>query len=56
MFSSGTQNSVTDKIGMQKRDIWKVTPNLIMLAEECAASPLGIYKAQVWTLRMEKVR
>merc|ERR1740124_890435 len=44
------------KLGEKKGNIRKANLNLQMLAEECAASQLGLYKAQAWKSRMGKGR
>lgn len=43
------------KLGEKNGDIRRANFNLQMLAEECAASQLGLYKAQAWKIRMDKL-
>jgi len=43
------------KLGEKSGNIRKANLNLQILAEECAASQLGLYKGQAWKSRMEKV-
>mmetsp|Transcript_17819 Transcript_17819/g.26359 ORF Transcript_17819/g.26359 Transcript_17819/m.26359 type:complete len:175 (-) Transcript_17819:33-557(-) len=41
-------------LGEKKGNIRRANFNLQIFAEECAASQLGLYKAQTWKHRMEK--
>lgn len=43
------------KLGEKNGDIRRANLNFQMLAEECAASHLGLYKAQAWKCRMDKL-